>query len=67
MKQLIEGYHYYFDDNGLMVFTEQYHLEKGFCCGYGCRHCPYDFENVPEPKKSLLLSGKNRDTWAHEE
>jgi len=30
-----------------MVFTEKYHLEKGFCCGNGCKHCPYEFENVP--------------------
>jgi hypothetical protein len=38
-----------------MVFTEKYHLDKGYCCGMGCRHCPYHYENVPEPKKSLLL------------
>ncbi|WP_316932666.1 DUF5522 domain-containing protein [Anditalea andensis] len=24
-----------------MVFTEQYHLRRGFCCGSGCRHCAY--------------------------
>lgn len=27
--------------NGLMVFTEQYHLRRGHCCGSNCRHCPY--------------------------
>jgi hypothetical protein len=32
---------YYFDPNGLLVFTEKYLLERGFCCGNGCRHCPY--------------------------
>ena len=26
---------------GLMVFTEAYHLRRGYCCGSGCRHCPY--------------------------
>ncbi len=26
---------------GLMVFTGQYHLRRGYCCGNGCRHCPY--------------------------
>ncbi|MBK8397873.1 MAG: hypothetical protein IPL26_21875 [Leptospiraceae bacterium] len=31
---------YYFE-NGLMVFTEKFHLKRGFCCGNGCRHCPY--------------------------
>ena len=52
--ELIEGIHYYLDDDGKFVFTEQYHIEKGFCCGFGCRHCPYDYENVPEPTRSNL-------------
>lgn len=47
---------YYFDENGLFVFTEKYHLEKGHCCGHGCRHCPYDFDAVPEPKRGQLLA-----------
>jgi hypothetical protein len=32
---------YYFDANGLMVFTAAYHLRRGYCCGSACRHCPY--------------------------
>jgi hypothetical protein len=31
---------FYFE-NGLMVFTEAYHLKRGYCCKSGCRHCPY--------------------------
>jgi hypothetical protein len=42
-----------------MVFTEKYHIDKGHCCGYGCRHCPFDFESVPEPKRSELLEEKD--------
>lgn len=53
--QLIEGEDFYYDSEHYMVLTEKYHLEKGFCCGHGCRHCPYEYENVPEPKKSELL------------
>ena len=34
---------YYFE-NGLMVFTERYHLKRGYCCKSGCRHCPYGFK-----------------------
>ncbi|MCU0471145.1 MAG: DUF5522 domain-containing protein [Arcicella sp.] len=26
-----------------MVFTEAYHLKRGYCCKNGCRHCPYGF------------------------
>lgn len=38
---LKEGEDFYFDDDGLMVFTEQYHIKRGYCCKSGCRHCPY--------------------------
>ena len=56
MEQLAEGEDYYFNEEGYIVLTEQFHLKKGNCCGNGCKHCPYDFMNVPEPKKSELLS-----------
>ena len=54
-KPLIEGVDFYYNSDNLMVLTEKYHLEKGYCCGEGCRHCPYDFENVPEPKRSEII------------
>ncbi|MBU3743421.1 MAG: hypothetical protein FGM61_02590 [Sediminibacterium sp.] len=57
-QQLIEGVHFYYEDGGMMVFTKVYHLEKGYCCGNGCRHCPFDFENVPEPRKSMLKNSQ---------
>jgi hypothetical protein len=46
-KDFIEGIHYYLD-NGKVVFTEKYHLERGHCCGSkgGCRHCPYEPKGV---------------------
>ena len=59
-EELIEGKHYYINKDGLIVFTEQYHLENGFCCGNGCLYCPYQFENVPEPLRSKLLSVKEK-------
>ncbi len=31
----------YYMDGPNLVFTEQYHLKRGYCCGSGCRHCPY--------------------------
>ena len=34
---------YYFNEQGLMVFTAQYHLKRGYCCKSGCKHCPYGF------------------------
>ena len=62
MKQeLIEDDDYYCNDQGLVVFTEKYLLDRGYCCGNGCKHCPSDYKAVPEPKRSLLLE-KRRHT-----
>lgn len=32
---------YYINENGKVVFTKQYHLNRGHCCGSGCKHCPF--------------------------
>jgi hypothetical protein len=55
MQELIENIHYYFNKEGLIVLTEKYHIERGYCCGNGCTHCPYNYENVPEPRRNELL------------
>lgn len=44
MQSLVEGEDYYINDQGLWVFTEAYHIKRGYCCGNGCRHCPYGFK-----------------------
>ena len=40
-KQLIEGEDFYYNDEGKMVMAAQYHIHRGYCCGNGCKHCPY--------------------------
>jgi Family of unknown function (DUF5522) len=55
-----EGVDFYYTPDGYMVFTEKYHLEKGFCCGNGCRHCPFDYVSVPEPQRSELIKNKGK-------
>ena len=37
---------YYYNEQGYLVFTEQYHLKRGYCCGSRCKHCPFGWENV---------------------
>ena len=49
---MTEGVQYYIDVDGKYVFTELYHKERGYCCGNACRHCPYNYEAVPEPVKT---------------
>lgn len=58
---MIEGIHYYVNEDGWVVLTERYLLERGYCCSNGCKHCPYDYENVPEPLRSELLK-KRRES-----
>jgi hypothetical protein len=43
-QPLVENEDFYFNEQGLMVFTERYHLKRGHCCQSGCRHCPYGFK-----------------------
>lgn len=33
-------------EHGLLVYTVAFHLKRGFCCGSGCRHCPYEPRHV---------------------
>jgi len=45
---------YYETKEGYRVFTEKYHLQRGYCCKSGCRHCPYGYDaktNSITPKK----------------
>ena len=40
LPKLVEGVDYYLE-SGLMVLTEKFLKDRGYCCGNGCRHCPY--------------------------
>ncbi len=51
-NSLAEGEDFYYNEQGYIVLTSRYHLERGNCCGNGCRHCPYDHINVPESQRS---------------
>ncbi|MCH1437721.1 MAG: DUF5522 domain-containing protein [Flavobacteriales bacterium] len=33
---------YYHSGEGYIVYTEKYHLKRGYCCENCCKHCPYD-------------------------
>ena len=51
-KRITEGVDYYFED-GLMVLTERYLLDRGYCCENGCRHCPYGYTARPSEQPDL--------------
>jgi hypothetical protein len=63
MNNWIEGEDFYYNEQGFIVLTARYHLGRGHCCGNGCKHCPYEYKNVPEqppqtPPKEGLKSSK---------
>ena len=32
---------FYLSEEGFIIFTEKYHLKRGYCCESNCKHCPY--------------------------
>jgi hypothetical protein len=51
-KELVEGLDFYFD-KGLMVLTAHFLRERGYCCGNGCRHCPYEKEKKAKLQQKI--------------
>jgi hypothetical protein len=41
-------------DGPYLVFTAAFHLKRGFCCGSGCRHCPYGFTTAGAPTAAVV-------------
>ena len=60
MQSLVEGEDYYINDQGLWVFTEAYHIKRGYCCGSGCRHCPYGFRTKSEITSDSMMLSKDQ-------
>lgn len=42
---LIEGKDFYLE-NGFRVMTAYFLKNRGYCCGNGCRHCPYTPKHI---------------------
>jgi|GEM_PF-1464780 hypothetical protein len=52
-----ENIDYYINEDGNFVFTEVYHLKRGYCCQNKCKHCP----GISEKPTKRLNHGKNKD------
>ena len=46
---------FYISDEGYYVFSEKYHLKRGYCCKNNCKHCPYN----KKKKKNEYTKGRN--------
>lgn len=40
LQEPVEGVDFY-REGPYVVFTEAFHRRRGYCCGSGCRHCPW--------------------------
>ena len=47
----MENDEYYVNKEGFIVFTEKYHLKRGFCCQSGCKHCPWKEKGTTHEEK----------------
>jgi len=47
---------FYKSCEGYIIFTEKYHLKRGYCCKSGCKHCPYGYDK----KTDSLTKGKKK-------
>lgn len=55
-KKELEPEDFYKSPEGYIVFTEKYHLKRGYCCKSGCKHCPYGYN-----KKTGNVEGKKNE------
>jgi hypothetical protein len=58
MDKLIEGKDFYYNADGYVVLTKEYHLQRGTCCGNRCKHCPYEYCNVLDKSINELPNTK---------
>lgn len=40
----------YYTEDGKVVFTKEYHLKRGYCCGNKCRNCGYVPKHIKNNK-----------------
>ena len=62
MRKPFEDDEPFTNNNVPVIFTAQYLLQRGYCCGNGCRNCPYDYKAVPEPRRSQLLQTRKENS-----
>jgi hypothetical protein len=54
-RSKLEPEDFYYSEDGFIVFTEKYHVKRGYCCKSGCKHCPYGYD-----KKTGKINSPNR-------
>lgn len=42
-KKELDPSEFYLSPEGYIIFTEKYHLKRGYCCKNGCKNCPFGY------------------------
>ncbi len=42
-KKELDPTEFYLSPEGYIIYTEKYHLKRGYCCKNGCKHCPFGY------------------------
>lgn len=50
----LEPEDFYLSPEGYIIFTENYHLKRGYCCKSGCKHCPYGYDKKSDTFRKKL-------------
>lgn len=53
LNDIKENEDFYYNEQGYRVFTEKYHLKRGYCCKSGCKHCPYVYDKKTDTFKKI--------------
>ena len=48
---------YYYMEGERVIFTEEFHINRGMCCGNGCRHCVF----IPRHTKNATIIKRDND------
>jgi hypothetical protein len=56
-SDFIQDVHYYLEE-GRVIFTPLYHINRGTCCGNSCRHCPYEPKHIKGNKNHEKIQNK---------
>ena len=60
-KIIKEHEDFYYNEQGYKVFTEAYHLKRGYCCKSGCKHCPYGYDKKTDTFKKIARLDTKRN------
>ena len=58
---LTENIDFYINGDGNFVFTNAYHLKRGYCCKNKCFHCPWGFGRKPFSEQEKHRNNNSSD------